>query len=166
MEYTRNLVLLAGLLMSHCRCSLMILISASQSLIAASGSPAMISAHGYQNGTRDQVLSEGITVDNPEKAKIGAAEKPIAKKVTVTAAQNAYDRVIANSLTMKVVKVVTTKRKKVYYYTDTGRVFRKNTDRTVTFRINDQVKIEQGFLDAQFLINQDGTKIKIKEIKR
>jgi hypothetical protein len=67
---------------------------------------------------------------------------------------------------MKVVKVVTTKRKKVYYYTDTGRVFRKNTDRTVTFRINDQVKIEKGFLQAQFLKNQDGTKIKVKEVNR
>jgi hypothetical protein len=67
---------------------------------------------------------------------------------------------------MKVVKVVTTKRKKVYYYTDTGRVFRKNTDRTVTFKINDQVKIEKGFLQAKFLKNQGGTKIKVEEVNR
>jgi hypothetical protein len=86
--------------------------------------------------------------------------------VNVSAAQKAYDLVIANSLTMKIVKVSTNKRKNVYYHTDTGRVFRKNTDRTVTFRVNDRVKIEQGFLAAQFLINQNGTKIKIKEIKR
>lgn len=165
MEYTRNLVLLTGLFVS-----LSVQSNDINPCLTITNSSERLAcydrAHGYQNENRDQLLSEGVTVDAPEKAKIRAVEKPIAKKVIVTAAQNAYDRVIANSLTMKVVKVVTTKRKKVYYYTDTGRVFRKNTDRTVTFRINDQVKIEQGFLDAQFLINQDGTKIKIKEIKR
>ena len=84
----------------------------------------------------------------------------------MTAAQKAYDSVIANSLTMKIIKVITSKRKKVYYYTDTGRVFRKNTDRTVNFKVNDQVKIEKGFLAAQFLRNQNDTKIKVEEIER
>ncbi|MDC0172892.1 hypothetical protein OAK26_04000 [Gammaproteobacteria bacterium] len=165
MEYTRNLVLLTGLFVS-----LSVQSNDINPCLTITNSSERLAcydrAHGYQNENRDQLLSEGVTVDAPEKAKIRAVEKPIAKKVIVTAAQNAYDRVIANSLTMKVVKVVTTKRKKVYYYTDTGRVFRKNTDRTVTFRINDQVKIEKGFLQAQFLKNQDGTKIKVKEVNR
>ena len=165
MEYTRNLALLAGLLMSlavqsneinHC-----LKITNSSARLACYDQ-----AFGYKDGTAEQVVSKAITMQTATIATSAPAERPIAKKVAVTAAQKAYDLVIANSLTMKIVKVSTNKRKNVYYHTDTGRVFRKNTDRTVTFRVNDQVKIEQGFLAAQFLINQDGTKIKIKEIKR
>ena len=158
MECIRNLALLVGLLMSlsvqsieidHC-----LKITNSSARLACYDQ-----AFGYRDGTGEQVVSKAIIT------KSAPTERPIAKKVTVTAAQKAYDLVIANSLTMKIVKVSTNKRKNVYYHTDTGRVFRKNTDRTVTFRVNDQVKIEQGFLASQFLINQDGTKIKIKEIK-
>ena len=167
MEYTRNLALLAGLLMSlavqsneinHC-----LKITNSSARLACYDQ-----AFGYRDGTGEQVVSKAITMQTATIATPAPAERPITKKVTVTvtAAQKAYDLVIANSLTMKIVKVSTNKRKNVYYHTDTGRVFRKNTDRTVTFRVNDRVKIEQGFLAAQFLINQDGTKIKIKEIKR
>ena len=159
MECIRNLALLVGLLMSlsvqsieidHC-----LKITNSSARLACYDQ-----AFGYRDGTGEQVVSKAIIT------KSAPTERPIAKKVTVSAAQKAYDLVIANSLTMKIVKVSTNKRKNVYYHTDTGRVFRKNTDRTVTFRVNDQVKIEQGFLASQFLINQDGTKIKIKEIKR
>ena len=159
MECIRNLALLVGLLMSlsvqsieidHC-----LKITNSSARLACYDQ-----AFGYRDGTGEQVVSKAIIT------KSAPTERPIAKKVTVSAAQKAYDLVIANSLTMKIVKVSTNKRKNVYYHTDTGRVFRKNTDRTVTFRVNDRVKIEQGFLAAQFLINQNGTKIKIKEIKR
>jgi len=165
MEYTRNLALLAGLLMS-----LAVQSNEINHCLKITNSSARLScydqAFGYKDGTSEQVVSKAITMQAATIATPAPAERPIAKKVAVTAAQKAYDLVIANSLTMKIVKVSTNKRKNVYYHTDTGRVFRKNTDRTVTFRVNDQVKIEQGFLASQFLINQDGTKIKIKEIKR
>ena len=165
MEYTRNLALLVGLLMS-----LAVQSNEINRCLKITNSSARLScydqAFGYKDGTAEQVVSKAITMQTATIATSAQAERPIAKKVAVTAAQKAYDLVIANSLTMKIVKVSTNKRKNVYYHTDTGRVFRKNTDRTVTFRVNDQVKIEQGFLAAQFLINQDGTKIKIKEIKR
>ena len=165
MEYTRNLALLAGLLMS-----LAVQSNEINHCLKITNSSARLScydqAFGYKDGTSEQVVSKAIITQTATIATPAPAERPIAKKVAVTAAQKAYDLVIANSLTMKIVKVSTNKRKNVYYHTDTGRVFRKNTDRTVTFRVNDQVKIEQGFLAAQFLINQDGTKIKIKEIKR
>ena len=165
MEYTRNLALLAGLLMS-----LAVQSNEINHCLKITNSSARLScydqAFGYKDGTAEQVVSKAIITKSATTVTPAPTERPIAKKVTVSAAQKAYDLVIANSLTMKIVKVSTNKRKNVYYHTDTGRVFRKNTDRTVTFRVNDQVKIEQGFLAAQFLINQDGTKIKIKEIKR
>jgi len=163
MEHTRHLTLLIGLFIS---------VSAQSNTIdhclKITNSSDRLScydqAFGYKNDAGVQVVSTAVTVNTVEKSTTSPIEKPVAKKTTVNAAQKAYDLVIANSRTMKVVKVTTNKRKKVYYYTDTGRVFRKNTDRTVTFKVNDQVRIENGFLAAQFLINQAGTKIKIKEI--
>tara|TARA_B110001450_G_scaffold248806_1_gene265385 strand:+ start:1017 stop:1514 length:498 start_codon:yes stop_codon:yes gene_type:complete len=165
MEHKRKVILLAGLFLSlavqsndisHC-----LTITNSSNRLSCYDQ-----AHGFEDGTDERVLSKAITIDSATPASHQTIESPIVKKDTVTAAQKAYDSVIANALTMKVVKVVTTKRKKVYYYTDTGRVFRKNTDRTVTFKVNDQIKIEKGFLAAQFLRNQNGTKIKVEEIER
>jgi|TARA_B110000285_G_scaffold15194_2_gene14961 hypothetical protein len=92
-------------------------------------------------------------------------ERPAAQIGTRVAAQSAYDQVIANSLSMQVTKVHTSKSRKVYYYTDTGRIFRKTSERPITFEVNDKVNIEGGFLGAQFLRNQDGKKIKIREVK-
>ena len=156
-----NLGLLAGLLMS-----LAVQSSEIDHCLTITNSSARLSCYdqavGYQDGAAERVVSKAIILNSATPANSQTIEKPIAKKVTVTAAQKAYDSVIANSLTMKIIKVITSKRKKVYYYTDTGRVFRKNTDRTVDFKVNDQVKIEKGFLAAQFLRNQNDTKIKVR----
>ena len=165
MEHTRRLTLLIGLFISVCAQSNTI----DQCLKITNSSDRLScydQAFGYKSEVGAEVISTAVTVNTVEKSTTSPIEKPVAKKTTVNAAQKAYDLVIANSRTMKLVKVTTNKRKKVYYYTDTGRVFRKNTDRTVTFKVNDQVRIENGFLAAQFLINQAGTKIKIKEIEQ
>jgi|TARA_B110000908_G_scaffold84486_1_gene100912 hypothetical protein len=165
MEYTRNLALLAGLLMS-----LAVQSNEINQCLKITNSSARLScydqAFGYKDGTAEQVVTKAITTKPSKMVLTPPADMPITEKVTVTAAQNAYNLVIANSLTMKIVKVSTNKRKNVYYHTDTGRVFRKKTDRIVTFKVNDQVKIEKGFLAAQFLKNQNGTKVKVEEIRR
>ena len=165
MEYTRNLALLVGLLMS-----LAVQSNEINQCLKITNSSARLScydqAFGYKDGTAEQVVTKAITAKPSKMVLTPSADTPITKKVTVTAAQNAYNLVIANSLTMKIVKVSTNKRKNVYYHTDTGRVFRKKTDRIVTFKVNDQVKIEKGFLAAQFLKNQNGTKVKVEEIRR
>lgn len=165
MGYTRKLGLLVGLLMS-----LAVQSNEIDHCLSITNSSARLScydqAFGYQDGTAEQVVTKAITAKPSKMVLTPPADRTIAKKVTVTAAQNAYNLVIANSLTMKIVKVSTNKRKNVYYHTDTGRIFRKKTDRIVTFKVNDQVKIEKGFLAAQFLKNQNGTKVKIEEIIR
>jgi len=165
MEHTRRLTLLIGLFISVSAQS-----NSIDHCLKITNSSDRLScydqAFGYKSEVGAEVISTAVTVNTVEKSTTPPIEKPVAKKTTVNAAQKAYDLVIANSRTMKLVKVTTNKRKKVYYYTDTGRVFRKNTDRTVTFKVNDQVRIENGFLAAQFLINQAGTKIKIKEIEQ
>jgi len=80
-------------------------------------------------------------------------------------AQEAYDQVVADSITMSVTKVNKTKRQGVYFTTNTGRIFKKVTDRNIAFRVDDQVELQPGVLRSIFLVNQDGLRIKVKEIK-
>lgn len=83
---------------------------------------------------------------------------------TIKAAQDAYNQVIEDAKAMIVAKVAEGRNKKVYYYMNNDRIFRKNTSRSATFRVDDIVELEGGALGAQFLINQNGKRIKVKEI--
>ena len=83
---------------------------------------------------------------------------------TIKAAQDAYNQVIEDAKAMIVAKVTEGRNKKVYYYMNNDRIFRKNTSRSATFRVDDIVELEGGALGAQFLINQNGKRIKVKEI--
>ena len=83
---------------------------------------------------------------------------------TIKAAQDAYNQVIEDAKAMDVAKVTEGRNKKVYYYMNNDRIFRKNTSRSATFRVDDIVELEGGALGAQFLINQNGKRIKVKEI--
>lgn len=120
---------------------------------------------GYTGPSVSTITNNGVTNTPVSGVLSRTPEKPEAQVGTVAAAQSAYDQVIANSLSMRVTKVHITKSRKIYYYTDTGRIFRKTSERPITFKVNDQVNIEGGFLGAQFLKNQDGRKIKIREVK-
>ncbi len=84
---------------------------------------------------------------------------------TLSAAQEAYDNVIANSQTLKITGVSQSRSRKTYYFTDSGRVFLKNTDRRTTFKEDDSVTLELGFLGSLFMTNQDDVRIKVKEMK-
>ena len=83
---------------------------------------------------------------------------------TIKAAQDAYNQIIEDAKAMVVTKVAEGRNKKVYYYMNNDRIFRKNTSRSATFRVDDIVELEGGALGAQFLINQNGKRIKVKEI--
>ena len=86
------------------------------------------------------------------------------KDATIKAAQDAYNQIIEDAKAMVVTKVAEGRNKKVYYYMNNDRIFRKNTSRSATFRVDDIVELEGGALGAQFLINQNGKRIKVKEI--
>ena len=83
---------------------------------------------------------------------------------TIKAAQDAYNQVIEDAKAMVVAKVTEGRNKKVYYYMNNDRIFRKNTSRSATFRVDDIVELEGGALGALLLINQNGKRIKVKEI--
>jgi hypothetical protein len=164
MECTRKLTLLIGLTIS---------ISAHSSdvndCLNIEDSNARLACYdqtlGYKGPSGPVSTRVGISASPVVGVLARTPERPSAQVGTVAAAQSAYDQVIANSLSMQVTKVHTTKSRKIYYYTDTGRIFRKTSERPITFEVNDKVNIEGGFLGAQFLKNQDGKKIKIREVK-
>ena len=109
----------------------------------------------------------------PKVIELDASKKPVEnlkktesklEDATIKAAQDAYNQVIEDAKAMVVAKVTEGRNKKVYYYMNNDRIFRKNTSRSATFRVDDIVELEGGALGAQFLINQNGKRIKVKEI--
>jgi hypothetical protein len=128
--------------------------------------------HGFNQSSEAKIdlLGERATeaLERPSPIKLGqlkTQDKNSADGATISAAQKAYDTIIANSQTLKISNISKSRSGKVYYYTQSGRVFRKNTDRTVTFKRNDSVTLELGFLGSMFMTNQDDIRIKVKEMK-
>ena len=111
------------------------------------------------------------TIRSVERPSAIVEEKPKVNPLVpsetkiLSAAQDAYDKVIANSQTLKIIGVSQSRSRKTYYFTDSGRVFLKNTDRRSTFKEDDSVTLELGFLGSLFMTNQDDVRIKVKEMK-
>lgn len=125
--------------------------------------------HGFDQSSEANIgRLENRTLELPSPVKLGSSQtegNKDADGATISAAQKAYDTIIANSQTLKISNISKSRSGKVYYYTQSGRVFRKNTDRTVTFKRNDSVTLELGFLGSMFMTNQDSIRIKVKEMK-
>lgn len=125
--------------------------------------------HGFDQSSEPNIgRLENRTLERPSPVKLGSSTAEGnrgADGATISAAQKAYDTIIANSQTLKISNISKSRSGKVYYYTQSGRVFRKNTDRTVTFKRNDSVTLELGFLGSMFMTNQDNIRIKVKEMK-
>lgn len=125
--------------------------------------------HGFDQSSEANIgRLENRTLERPSPVKLGSSKiegNKDADGATISAAQKAYDTIIANSQTLKISNISKSRSGKVYYYTQSGRVFRKNTDRTVTFKRNDSVTLELGFLGSMFMTNQDNIRIKVKEMK-
>lgn len=128
--------------------------------------------HGFDQSSETKIGQLGErtieTLERPSPIKLRQTKTERnngADVATVSAAQAAYDTVIANSQTLKISNISKSRSGKVYYYTQSGRIFRKNTDRTVTFKRNDSVTLELGFLGSMFMTNQDNIRIKVKEMK-
>ncbi|MDB2395332.1 hypothetical protein N9W36_04205 [Porticoccaceae bacterium] len=125
--------------------------------------------HGFDQSSEANIgRLENRTLERPSPVKLGSSQtegNKDADGATISAAQKAYDTIIANSQTLKISNISKSRSGKVYYYTQSGRVFRKNTDRTVTFKRNDSVTLELGFLGSMFMTNQDNIRIKVKEMK-
>ncbi|WP_298634795.1 hypothetical protein [uncultured Umboniibacter sp.] len=79
-------------------------------------------------------------------------------------AQEAYDEVIANAQTLIVSDVRRNSRRQVFFATEQGRTFRRESGSYATFKEGDQLLIEAGMMSSMFLVNQDGLRIKVKEL--
>ena len=120
----------------------------------------------YDSMFIDQSIEPKVIELDTIKKPVETLKKTESKleNATIKAAQDAYNQIIEDAKAMVVAKVTEGRNKKVYYYMNNDRIFRKNTSRSATFRVDDIVELEGGALGAQFLINQNGKRIKVKEI--
>ena len=132
-------------------------------------------ALGYRNMTapeRPQMLQQTRQSQcSPEDSNQSSSQSPTQSISASTStpvmikAQQAYDQVVADSISMLITKVKNTQRKESYFTTNTNRKFKRVSDRQVAFRVNDRVELQPGVLGSIFLVNQVGLRIKVKEIK-
>ena len=132
-------------------------------------------ALGYRNMTapeRPQMLQQTRQSRSSSEDSNQSSSQPSKQSTSVSTstpvmikAQQAYDQVVADSISMLITKVKNTQRKESYFTTNTNRKFKRVSDRQVAFRVNDRVELQPGVLGSMFLVNQVGLRIKVKEIK-
>ena len=132
-------------------------------------------ALGYRNMTapeRPQMLQQTRQSRSSSEDSNQSSSQPSKQSISVSTstpvmikAQQAYDQVVADSISMLITKVKNTQRKESYFTTNTNRKFKRVSDRQVAFRVNDRVELQPGVLGSMFLVNQVGLRIKVKEIK-
>ena len=99
------------------------------------------------------------------QSDVAATEEDISVDDAVAAkAQEAYDEVIANAQTLIVSDVRRNSRRQVFFATEQGRTFRRESGSYASFKEGDQLSIETGMMSSMFLVNQDGLRIKVKEL--
>ena len=132
-------------------------------------------ALGFRNMTapeRPQMLQQTRQSRSSSEDSNQSSSQPSKQSISVSTstpvmikAQQAYDQVVADSISMLITKVKNTQRKESYFTTNTNRKFKRVSDRQVAFRVNDRVELQPGVLGSMFLVNQVGLRIKVKEIK-
>ena len=132
-------------------------------------------ALGYRNMTapeRPQMLQQTRQSRSSSEDSNQSSSQPSKQSISVSTstpvmikAQQAYDQVVADSISMLITKVKNTQRKESYFTTNTNRKFKRVSDRQVAFSVNDRVELQPGVLGSMFLVNQVGLRIKVKEIK-
>ena len=99
------------------------------------------------------------------QSDVAATEEDVSVDDAVAAkAQEAYDEVIANAQTLIVSDVRRNSRRQVFFATEQGRTFRRESGSYASFKEGDQLSIETGMMSSMFLVNQDGLRIKVKEL--
>jgi hypothetical protein len=164
MEYKRQLILLISLFLAGT-----VQAEPASDCVRISDNTARLacydSALGYKPKVRPERPQAIRTVTaSPQKTVQASQSEPTSKEVLVTA-QKAYDAVVADSKTMVITKVVETRQGKAYFYTHTDRIFKRMTDRSVVFKKDDQIQMQGGLLGSVFLVNQNGLRIKVREMK-
>lgn len=111
--------------------------------------------------------SSAVVASVPAAASVEEAT-PVSPDVVAEAesrAREAYDQVITDAQAMTISDVQRTRRGSVFFRTEQGRTFKKETSRNVYFSKGDSVVIERGIFSSMFLENQDGLRIKVSEVE-
>jgi hypothetical protein len=120
------------------------------------------SALGY-DGTAGRAISDN-TASSPTSLSNNLDIRPVANSDALLKAQKAYNQIMADALAMTITKIEKTSQQKIYYFTDSGRVFKKMSDRSATIAVDDRVELEGGVLGSKFFVTANGSRVKVKEV--
>ncbi len=71
---------------------------------------------------------------------------------------------VPDFLTLEIKDVIRDKTGRITYRTTDGRLFRRSSGSSISFRVGDKCTLEAGIMGAVFLVREDGKKNKVKEL--
>lgn len=92
------------------------------------------------------------------KQRVEARKESIAEEVVGS------DEFVPELLTLEIKEVLLDRNRRITYLTTDGRVFRRSNSAMIRFKVGDKCTLEAGVMGAVFLVREDGSKNKVKEL--
>lgn len=100
-----------------------------------------------------------------EEAYEGTTEqRVVARKESIAEEVVGSDEFVPELLTLEIKKVLRDRNRRITYLTTDGRVFRRSNSAMIRFKVGDKCTLEAGVMGAVFLVREDGSKNKVKEL--
>lgn len=100
-----------------------------------------------------------------EEAYEGTTEqRVVARKESIAEAVVGSDEFVPSLLTLEIKEVLRDRNRRITYLTTDGRVFRGSDSAMIRFKVGDKCTLEAGVMGAVFLVREDGSKNKVKEL--
>jgi len=96
---------------------------------------------------------EGTTAQRVEARKDSIAEEVVGS-----------DETAPELLTLEIKQVFRDRNRRITYLTTDGRLFRRSTGSTISFKAGDKCNLVAGVMGSIFLVREDGRKNKVKEL--
>ncbi len=107
----------------------------------------------------------GRVEETLEDSYEGTTEQRVeARNESITEAVVGSDESVPDLLTLEIKDVIRDKNRRITYRTTDGRLFRRSSGSMISFRVGDKCRLESGFMNAVFLVREDGSKNKVKEL--
>jgi len=74
------------------------------------------------------------------------------------------DESVPDFLTLEIKDVIRDKTRRITYRTTDGRLFKRSSGSSISFKVGDKCTLEPGIMGAVFLVREDGKKNKVKEL--
>jgi hypothetical protein len=107
----------------------------------------------------------GRVEEKMEEEYVGTTEQRVeARKDSIAEEVVGDDEPVPELLTLEIKKVIRDRSRRLTYVTTDGRFFRRSPSSMVSFKAGDKCTIKPGVLGSIFLVREDGSKNKVKEL--